>query len=823
MNTMSIRDAAESMTDDLEWVTMPVGQFKGETFTRKSGERVTITEDKPKKAFISRWSELTESKPVFGKKNVGVITGEASNLTVLDIDTGHRGLEIWERIKDLFNEAEMAVPCVRTGGGGLHFYFQFDHEIITGAELVMVDYGEEHSTIGIDIRSEGGMVVAPPSIHDSGNTYEWLTDPYDCEVGPMPAKLKELVLGRSMLKLHQAKQTFSIVKNRYSMKKPKVFGIEEKYDIAQSAYTEDEVHKIILDNIPSVTIGERKGNMIILGNVGNRKCIINGEDNLTDNSFVIWGEKGLYFGCHDASCKNQSKCIAKLGDEKQKCFDTVHDEIIAEALAEEKALMERFEGKDEPQPTDADDEPEHNFRYSDWRKFANKSLDGDLIMDYLKQTIIHVINGGDTQLFTKRIDAEGVVSYGSIKTQPFSRKIEKFPVKYKHNICMIDALFQTSWQTYNYDQVDFVPYHIRDPTPPRVFNMFNGFRFPFRSIPEYKEPPQSIDKILYHMEHIICGGNKASFEYLTNWCAHMFQKPAEKVGTAVLLASYEEGTGKNTFTNLLMQVLGKGLYWQSGSIDSFIGNFNLHLQGKLLHIANELANYAGYNESNKLKTLITEDTINIEPKGVDPYEIHDYSRMILTSNSDKPIRVNEHDRRYFPLKISTAKLGNQPYFNALLAQTKSTESQRAFYDYLCNRDISDFDPRDIPYTELKTELVMDNLDTAIMYFIETLKGIHNTIHVDFAAAEDGRLKVRMTDLFRNYTEWVDENKMHGLLAKREFSKSLKKKLGVSAKTIRDNGESYWGYDLREKALKDALVKHSKNPKLFVVEGGQNNA
>ena len=66
--------------------------------------------------------------------------------------------------------ARLPAPIVETGGGGRHFYFRLPD----GAEGV----GNSTGVLGpgVDVRGEGGMVVAPPSVHESGERYRWLTD-----------------------------------------------------------------------------------------------------------------------------------------------------------------------------------------------------------------------------------------------------------------------------------------------------------------------------------------------------------------------------------------------------------------------------------------------------------------------------------------------------------------------------------------------------------------------------------------------------------------------------------------------------------------------
>lgn len=95
--------------------------------------------------------------------DVAIATG-FSKLCVLDIDAGKGGLDTLEELKKL--HGELHTYSVRTGGGGLHFYFD------AGTLVLPCRTGLYP---GVDIRSTGGYVVAAPSRHKSGNDYQLLT------------------------------------------------------------------------------------------------------------------------------------------------------------------------------------------------------------------------------------------------------------------------------------------------------------------------------------------------------------------------------------------------------------------------------------------------------------------------------------------------------------------------------------------------------------------------------------------------------------------------------------------------------------------------
>lgn len=105
----------------------------------------------------------------FGKdaplSNIGVVTGEISGITVIDIDIGQGkfGAESWaEAIKD---HGEPDTLMAKTGSGGMHVLFAYNSALKTASNVL----GK-----GIDCRNDGGYIVAAPSLHRSGGQYSWL-------------------------------------------------------------------------------------------------------------------------------------------------------------------------------------------------------------------------------------------------------------------------------------------------------------------------------------------------------------------------------------------------------------------------------------------------------------------------------------------------------------------------------------------------------------------------------------------------------------------------------------------------------------------------
>ena len=119
------------------------------------------------------------------RANVAVATGEVSGIVVLDVDLHKPGCR--EACAELAREIGRppATRTALTGGGGQHLAYEHPG--------FRVGNGTNVFGVGIDIRGDGGYIVAPPSVHVSGKPYRW-QDP-GAPMAPWPAALTERLNG----------------------------------------------------------------------------------------------------------------------------------------------------------------------------------------------------------------------------------------------------------------------------------------------------------------------------------------------------------------------------------------------------------------------------------------------------------------------------------------------------------------------------------------------------------------------------------------------------------------------------------------------------
>ena len=114
--------------------------------------------------------------------NVGIVTGAVSGLVVIDVDPRHGGEASLQELERSHGPLPRTVEAA-TGGGGRHLYFA--HPGGTVANRVGL-------APGIDLRGDGGCVVAPPSVHSSGRRYAWVDAraPGESPLAPAPTWIR---------------------------------------------------------------------------------------------------------------------------------------------------------------------------------------------------------------------------------------------------------------------------------------------------------------------------------------------------------------------------------------------------------------------------------------------------------------------------------------------------------------------------------------------------------------------------------------------------------------------------------------------------------
>lgn len=286
------------------------------------------------------------------------------------------------------------------------------------------------------------------------------------------------------------------------------------------------------------------------------------------------------------------------------------------------------------------------------------------------------------------------------------------------------------------------------------YNLFQGFSF--------KPAPGDCSLFKKLMLEVICSGNQNHFEYLWNWTAHLFQKPWELPGVAVVMRG-KQGTGKGTFATILGKMIGNH-FKHIQQHTHLVGHFNGHMESALLVFADEVTWGGRSEETGFLKATITEHKQQIEKKGQDVYSVDNFKRLIIASNEAWCAPVEIGDRRFFVLNVNDQHVQDQVFFAALLDQMAAGGINALMHE-LMHTDLSGFNVRAKPDTQGNDwDMKLRGADSVTQWLFE---------YLDRAHGDDFDLKPVKTDLHQGYLEWCEQHDKRHPSVDSMFAKRLK--------------------------------------------------
>lgn len=246
-----------------------------------------------------------------------------------------------------------------------------------------------------------------------------------------------------------------------------------------------------------------------------------------------------------------------------------------------------------------------------------------------------------------------------------------------------------------FDTITFAP----NQEIPDVYNLWKGFACEAR--------PGNCDLFISHIMDNLCLGDEEHFNYTMGWMARMIQFPATP-GEVALVLRGGRGTGKSFFATQLGSLLGRHfLHVSNGS--HLTGNFNSHLRDLVLLFADEAFYANDKKHASVLKTLITEQTLTIERKGIDVENAPNFIHLIMASNDKHVVPAGEMERRFFVLDVGTESQQDTAYFRAIAKQMEDG-GREALLHMLREYDLTDFNVRNCPQTEALQSQKLLSLD-----------------------------------------------------------------------------------------------------------------
>lgn len=235
--------------------------------------------------------------------------------------------------------------------------------------------------------------------------------------------------------------------------------------------------------------------------------------------------------------------------------------------------------------------------------------------------------------------------------------------------------------------------------------------------------------------------------WLLCWMAYPLQHQGAKLKSAVVMHG-DEGAGKNLFFETHLEIYGE--YGKSVGQDELEDKFNDWRSRTLFVMADEASSRQELvHNKNRLKSLITSSTVQINPKNMPRREEANHMNVVFQSNELTPLALDNTDRRY--LVVFTPPAKDTQFYKDFAAWRRQGGAAK-WYRYLLDYPLSSFDPNTAPpMTAAKGDLIDLNRKTPERFWLEwsadELPLRYGTCSVDQAYRAYNRYAMRTGDRY----------------------------------------------------------------------------
>lgn len=647
--------------------------------------------------------------------NIGIATGQGSQLAVVDID-GQKGFDTLARVIAEHGGGEQ-LPMTLTArsgrdGPGAHLYFLCEAP------------SPSNSGDGLDIRGDGGNLVAPPSMHVSGRPYAWVNA---IAPAPMPPWLLHWFQNRD----REARRERLVNQQDAFGADKEVHGLPEHLRGRAGAGLSRRPVEVELTPIADVESAlEAIPNESLSWDAWNRVGMAvwratGGSDEGLD-AFDYWSQKSR-------------KYEPEAAEERWRAYSGSPPDSIGfgslwyEAKQADPAWLPPSQQRVEAIPLEQRAfTPDHSIQQRSGdtnghhvnghsgvaQLFVPKTPADPLIELNEKFAVIGDIGGKCRVLgwVPSKVDPRvKIPSFQDFKafSERFGARYIEVEVEKKNGDVEVEhkqiGAYWLKWSgRKSYEGIDLSPN-----APPilegNILNLWSGFAV--------QPAPGRWDRMREHITDVLANGDTESAAYILKFAAWCLQHPGERAEVALVFRG-EKGSGKGTFARALKDIFGQhGLHIFSAK--HLTGNFNAHLRTCLLLFSDE-AFWAGDKQGEStLKGLLTEPTMMIEQKGVDASPWRNRLKVIMAANNEWVVPAGPMERRYAVFNVGESRVQDYAYFKRLNAELEAGGLAAMAHD-LVNLELDGWHPRDVIKTEALLEQKRQSMSPLQEWFCSIL-------------------------------------------------------------------------------------------------------
>lgn len=599
-------------------------------------------------------TDATKIKAAWSRQpraNIGVLTGHGLVVIDVDVKNGKNGLHALSELRTQYRLPK--TRTVRTPSGGYHLYYRYDadrYDLRCATEWVP----------GIDIRANGGYVVAPGSrIREYPNPYRLI---WDVPTQFLPEEL-QIVLDKPA-----TVSKFGDIPEHIRATTAE----DTRYVNALPESTHDYHH--LPERIP---LGSRDATLFSYA--------------------CSWRERDLPYSyarvlvraIHGAMEQSErdpytlEQCLSKLQQVYER-YEPSKLELERAQSVQPEVVHDVLQSQREATKVTTISAALDRFIYC----FAN-----NLVIDLRKHP-----------------------SYAAIKMESFKNGYSNILLKTskRKNAKVIEL--PKLWIAHaNRQSVDDINYKPNGPAffeeeDTAFYNLWapSALQRQLQSMDAQTRSTVSTDKLDIFWRHLdlIFGQDVQEREAFWRWLAYAIRYPERRVSYGSLIIS-EPGLGKSWFYKFLQRMVGPHNINTIG-LSELRSDFNDWLFGCSMIVVHELMTGDRQSLMANILSPITEDRVMINPKNKDRRMRNIYGSVLAFSNHANAAAIAAKDRRFF-VYHSAARHESVEYYRRLFAWL-DTEGPLQLLNYIQQMDLSDFNPGEAPMqTAAKARMIYANM------------------------------------------------------------------------------------------------------------------
>lgn len=340
------------------------------------------------------------------------------------------------------------------------------------------------------------------------------------------------------------------------------------------------------------------------------------------------------------------------------------------------------------------------------------------VLEQINDEFAHVIVSGRSQIISRCEDICGNLTFSCESISDFEHRFLHVRSIAKMNV----GKAWLHWQGKNFYPDGIVFYAGTQKVKSTQLNLFTGFKC---------EPKRGdITFFLDYIHEFICCRNVVHAKYVTQFLAHMLQKPDEKPSVALVLKT--EKTAGNHFLFQIISAMLAEYCMSTEAAELFKKRSNNAFANKLLFFVNNMC-LRSLRDARQLSSLIDAQFIDVNLKRNISIVVQCCSRFILSLSKMNAVSAYVSEQRYLVLESNDVCSSDEQYYSDVRRFCK--ENVEYLMHYLLNLDISDFNPHVAPLCQSLVADKIASLTPSLGFFYEELlseapfKGARNSLDV----------------------------------------------------------------------------------------------